>query len=125
MRILISPDESWAARYGCGVWLLATGGATGYLLAQLGHYPLGWWCWLGWPYLLMLAGVRFIGAKGRGAWQVAASLAAVQGPIVLLDVVYLNPDPQGPIVLVILPLLQLAVLLVAGLVTWWLFTSER
>ncbi|WP_047396904.1 hypothetical protein [Chitinibacter sp. ZOR0017] len=119
------PDDSWATRYAGRIWLIATAGIAGYLLTKLGHFPLAWWCWLGWPYVLMWVGMSVIGAKGRGTWQIAAALAAPQGPLVLLDAVYLNPDPQAPIVLVILPLLQLAVLLVAGLICWCLFTSER
>ena len=106
-------------------FLAAAAGVTLYLLVKLQPTSLGAFAfgvaWLTLPHgamaVLLIALQR--GGKPLLPWCVAAALVAVLGLWVLIDAIYLHPDPQSAIAVMIVPVLEGIVFLVAAPLAWW------
>jgi heme/copper-type cytochrome/quinol oxidase subunit 3 len=52
-------------------------------------------------------------------WCIVVVLVAAGGIYVLMDAIYLHPDPQSAIAVVLTPMLQGIVFLIAAPLAWW------
>lgn len=77
--------------------------------------------WLNAPYALMAAVLFVLKRKGHALlpWCIAAVPAVAAGVGVFLDALYWHPDPQSAIAVVLAPLLQYALVLIAAPLAWW------
>lgn len=58
-------------------------------------------------------------AKPLLPWCIAAVLVAAAGLYVLVDAIYVHPDPQGAIAVLLTPVLQGIAFLLAAPLAWW------
>lgn len=77
--------------------------------------------WLSLPYVAMAVLLFYLQRGGVALlpWCLAAVLVALGGLYVLVDVIYLHPDAQGAIAVVLTPLLQGIGFIVAAPLAWW------
>jgi hypothetical protein len=77
--------------------------------------------WLTLPHAAMAALLLALQRRGKPLlpWCIAAALVAVLGLYVLVDAIYLHPDAQSAIAVVIAPVLQGIVFLLAAPLAWW------
>lgn len=77
--------------------------------------------WLSLPYVAMAVLLFYLQRGGVALlpWCLAAALVALGGLYVLVDVIYLHPDAQGAIAVVLAPLLQGIGFIVAAPLAWW------
>lgn len=52
-------------------------------------------------------------------WSIAILIAIIIEPIMLFDAVYIHPDPQSPIVIMLIPVLQILILVGAVPIMMW------
>lgn len=77
--------------------------------------------WLSVPYAAMAALLLYLqrGEMSLLPWCVAVVSVAIGGIYVLVDVIYLHPDAQGAIAVVLTPVLQGIAFLVVAPLAWW------
>lgn len=77
--------------------------------------------WLTVPHAALAALLFALQRRGKPLlpWSVAAALVAMLGLYVLVDAIYLHPDAQSAIAVVIAPVLQGSIFLLAAPLAWW------
>jgi hypothetical protein len=81
---------------------------------------LFWSVWLAWPHAALAAVVVISMRRGRlaRAVQSAALLVSLLGPVLLVDAVFLHPDAQGALGVLIVPIVQLGCGVMSFLAIW-------
>jgi hypothetical protein len=77
--------------------------------------------WLITPHLAMSAGILLLQQKGTAliSWCVAAIIVSIGGIVFLTDVIFLQPDAQGAIAVLVAPLFQgVAFAVMLPLISW-------
>ena len=77
--------------------------------------------WLTVPHAALAALLFALQRRGKPLlpWCIAAALVAALGLYVLVDAIYLHPDAQSAIAVVLAPVLQGIVFLLAAPLAWW------
>lgn len=77
--------------------------------------------WLTMPHAALVALLFVLQRKGKPLlpWCIVVVLVAAGGIYVLVDAIYLHPDPQSAIAVVLTPMLQGIVFLIAAPLAWW------
>lgn len=77
--------------------------------------------WLTIPHAAMATLLFALQRKGKPLlpWCIAVLLVAAAGLCVFMDAIYWHPDPQSAIAVVLTPILQAIVFLVAAPLAWW------
>jgi hypothetical protein len=125
-----------AARVGLALFVLSAG-TTGWLLiyafggvkkafsggvANFFLFPL---CpYLAWGIVLLIARRLIIKARTSLVLSVAAVTVGLAGPVLYSDSMFVHPDPQGPILFIVIPMVQLS-LLFPTLALAWLFSGTK
>jgi hypothetical protein len=77
--------------------------------------------WLITPHLAMSAGILLLQQKGTAliSWCVVAIIVSIGGVVFLTDVIFLQPDAQGAIAVLVAPLFQgVAFAVMLPLISW-------
>jgi hypothetical protein len=77
--------------------------------------------WLITPHLAMSAGILLLQQKGTAliSWCVAAIIVSIGGVVFLTDAIFLQPDAQGAIAVLVAPLFQgVAFAVMLPLISW-------
>jgi peptidoglycan/LPS O-acetylase OafA/YrhL len=77
--------------------------------------------WLTFPQLSMGALLLVLRHNGKPAlpWCISVTLITLGGLYLLVDVIFLHPDPQSAIGVVLVPALQGVAFLIAAPLLWW------
>lgn len=77
--------------------------------------------WLTLPHVAMALLLLILQRKGKALlpWCLCWLLVGLGGLYLLVDIIYLNPDAQGAIGVVLTPILQVIALLLSAPLAWW------